>query len=45
MAVDSAVAQDIVFLKHFRDLPDPWQAGKMVYPLDNILLLCLLAQR
>jgi len=43
MAVDGAVAEGIVFLKYFRDLPDPRQAGKVVYPLDEILLLCLLA--
>ena len=43
MAVDGAVAEGIVFLKYFRDLPDRRQAGKVVYPLDEILLLCLLA--
>ena len=33
----------IVFLRHFERLPDPRQKGKVVYPLDEILLLCLLA--
>jgi predicted transposase YbfD/YdcC len=32
-----------VFLEHFRDLPDHRQAGKVTYPLDEILLLALLA--
>jgi len=31
------------FLKHFSDLPDPRQRGKVMYRLDEILLLCLLA--
>ncbi|MGO8711401.1 MAG: ISAs1 family transposase [Rhizomicrobium sp.] len=44
MAMESgAVVESIVFLEHFRDLPDPRQRGKVVYPLDEILLLCLLA--
>src|ERR1700682_3624442 len=33
----------IVFLEYFRDLPDPRQRGKVTYPLDEVLLLCLLA--
>jgi predicted transposase YbfD/YdcC len=32
-----------VFLSHFNDLPDSRQAGKVVYPLDEVLLLALLA--
>jgi predicted transposase YbfD/YdcC len=32
-----------VFLEHFSDLPDPRQPGKVVYPLQEVLLLCLLA--
>ncbi len=32
-----------VFLGHFKDLQDPRQPGKISYPLDEILLLCLLA--
>jgi hypothetical protein len=30
-------------LSHFNDLDDPRQQGKVTYPLDEILLLCLLA--
>jgi predicted transposase YbfD/YdcC len=43
MVVAGAIGEGVVFLEHFRDLPDPRQAGKVVYPLDEILLLCLLA--
>ena len=43
MARDGAINEGMVFLKYFRDLPDPRQAGKVVYPLDEIVLLCLLA--
>jgi predicted transposase YbfD/YdcC len=43
MARDGAIDEGIVFLRYFRDLPDPRQAGKVVYPLDEIVLLCLLA--
>src|SRR6202521_1198887 len=49
MAMES-VAEDgggftesVVFLKYFRDLPDRRQIGKVIYPLDEVLLLCLLA--
>jgi predicted transposase YbfD/YdcC len=35
--------ETVVFLNHFKDLTDPRQAGKVAYPLDEILLLCLLA--
>ena len=38
-----AKAEAIVFLDHFKDLPDPRQRGKVMYPLDEILLLALLA--
>ena len=38
-----AKAETIVFLDHFRELPDPRQRGKVLYPLDEVLLLCLLA--
>jgi predicted transposase YbfD/YdcC len=31
------------FLDHFKDLPDHRQSGKVTYPLDEILLLSLLA--
>jgi predicted transposase YbfD/YdcC len=39
----AALGEAVVFLNHFKDLPDPRQAGKVVYPLDEVLLLCLLA--
>ena len=29
-----AKAETIVFLDHFRELPDPRQRGKVLYPLD-----------
>jgi len=38
----SAFSEAVVFLEHFRDLPDPRQRGKVTYPLDEVLLLCLL---
>src|SRR5436190_5160983 len=38
-----AFGEAVVFLAHFRDLPDPRQRGKVIYPLDEVLLLCLLA--
>jgi predicted transposase YbfD/YdcC len=43
MEMDGAIGEGVVFLKYFDDLPDPRQAGKVVYPLDEIVLLCLLA--
>jgi predicted transposase YbfD/YdcC len=33
----------VVFLRYFEDLPDPRQRGKVLYPLDEVLLLSLLA--
>lgn len=38
-----AIAETVVFLRHFEDLPDPRQRGKVMYPLAEVLLLCLLA--
>lgn len=38
-----ALGEAVVFLDYFEDLPDPRQKGKIAYPLDEILLLCLLA--
>lgn len=38
-----ALAETTVFLSCFRDMPDHRQPGKVLYPLDEILLLCLLA--
>ena len=37
-----AIAETTVFLAYFKDLPDPRQRGKVMYPLDEVLLLCLL---
>jgi predicted transposase YbfD/YdcC len=43
-ATDSgALSEAVVFLNHFNDMPDPRQRGKVMYPLDEILLLALLA--
>jgi predicted transposase YbfD/YdcC len=39
----SPLGEAVVFLRYFKDLPDPRQRGKIVYPLDEVLLLCLLA--
>jgi predicted transposase YbfD/YdcC len=39
----AALSETVVFLNHFKDLPDPRQPGKVIYPLDEVLLLCLLA--
>jgi predicted transposase YbfD/YdcC len=36
-------SEALVFLSFFEDLPDPRQIGKVIYPLQEILLLCLLA--
>ena len=38
-----AFYEAIIFLDYFKDLPDRRQRGKVVYPLEEILLLCLLA--
>ena len=38
-----ALAETTVFLQYFKDMPDGRQMGKVIYPLDEILLLCLLA--
>jgi predicted transposase YbfD/YdcC len=38
-----AFDETVVFLRHFNDLKDPRQPGKVTYPLNEILLLCLLA--
>src|ERR1700720_48636 len=49
MAVDDvtpdcgALFEAVAFLNHFKDLPDPRQRGKVMYPLDEVLLLSLLA--
>ena len=38
-----AFGEAVVFLNHFKDMPDPRQRGKIMYPLDEVLLLALLA--
>jgi len=38
-----AISEAVVFLDYFKTLADPRQHGKVVYPLDELLLLCLLA--
>jgi predicted transposase YbfD/YdcC len=38
-----ALSEATVFLDYFKDLPDPRQRGKIIYPLEEVLLLCLLA--
>lgn len=43
METSGAFAETIIFLEHFEALADPRQAGKVVYSLDEVLLLCLLA--
>jgi predicted transposase YbfD/YdcC len=42
-AVCEAFGEAVVFLRYFADLPDPRQRGKVTYPLDEVVLLCLLA--
>ena len=43
-ATDCGVFDETVaFLSYFKDLADLRQSGKVLYPLDEILLLCLLA--
>jgi len=39
----AALAETTVFLSYFKDMPDHRQAGKVTYPLDEILLLSRLA--
>jgi hypothetical protein len=38
-----ALEEAVIFLSYFKDLPDHRQAGKVTYPLDEVLLLSLLA--
>jgi predicted transposase YbfD/YdcC len=40
---DGEIFEATVFLHHFNDLTDTRQQGKVVYPLDEVLLLALLA--
>lgn len=39
----SPLGEAVVFLSYFKDLPDHRQCAKVMYPLDEVLLLCLLA--
>ena len=39
----AALGEAVVFLDYFKALPDRRQRGKVVYPLDEVLLLALLA--
>jgi len=38
-----AFGEAVAFLSYFNDLPDPRQRGKVLYPLEEVLLLSLLA--
>jgi hypothetical protein len=38
-----ALGEAVVFLNHFKDMPDPRQHGEVMYPRDEVLLLALLA--
>jgi predicted transposase YbfD/YdcC len=38
-----ALGEAVVFLNYFKNMPDPRQRGKVTYPLDEVLLLALLA--
>lgn len=40
---EQAFDQVVEWLEHFEALDDPRQAGKVWYPLDEVLLLCLVA--
>ena len=40
---EGGIFEATVFLDYFMDLPDSRQPGKVIYPLDEVLLLALLA--
>ena len=40
---ERAYDQVIEWLEHFGEIEDPRQSGKVWYPLEEMLLLCLLA--
>jgi predicted transposase YbfD/YdcC len=42
-SAELTVFESVVFLDHFKDLPDIRMAGKVDYPMPEILLLCLAA--
>lgn len=39
----AAAVEATVFLEYFKEIPDNRQVGKVVYPLDEVLLLALMA--
>jgi predicted transposase YbfD/YdcC len=43
MDSSGALGEAVSFLDHFQGFPDPRQLGKVVYPLDEVLLLSLMA--
>src|SRR3982751_1569410 len=43
MDSSGALGEAVSFLDHFQGLSDPRQLGKVVYPLDEVLLLSLMA--
>lgn len=43
MDLQPAISEGIVFLSYFSELPDKRQALKVRYPLEEVLLLCLVA--
>ena len=43
MDTSGAFEETVVFLDYFKALAEPRQRGKVVYSLDEVLLLCLLA--
>lgn len=38
----AGLGEAVVFLRYFEDLPDPRQRGKVIYPLREVLLVCLM---
>lgn len=42
-ATPVSVYETLVFLEYFKDFPDPRERGKVMYLLDEVLLLALLA--
>ncbi len=39
----AVLAETTILLQYFRNMPDARQPGEVIRPLDEILLLCLLA--
>src|ERR1700737_4702331 len=37
------IRESVFFLSSFKVIPDHWQQGKVLYPLEEVVLLCLLA--